>query len=176
MELTRELTSYEADEVSALVVSSDLTDTELLAAALSAPSVRVAGARIAHADLLPLFDHERAAFHSVFQPIVDLSSGTVVAHEALLRATTSSGAEVLPAPMFAAAEAAGWTHVLDRIGRTTALRDAAGWLGQDRLFINFEPGSIYRPEVCLRTTEQAAREAGLPLEQLVFEVTRRAGG
>jgi diguanylate cyclase (GGDEF)-like protein/PAS domain S-box-containing protein len=39
------------------------------------------------------------------------------------------------------------------------------------LFINFVPTSIYRPQVCLRTTEKAARDAGLRLDQLVFEVT-----
>ena len=58
--------------------------------------------------------------------------------------------------MFAAAAEAGWLHVLDRIGRTSAIRGAAGWLGDKLLFVNFIPTTIYRPEVCLRTTEQAA--------------------
>jgi EAL domain-containing protein (putative c-di-GMP-specific phosphodiesterase class I) len=39
------------------------------------------------------------------------------------------------------------------------------------LFVNFVPTTIYRPEVCLRTTAQAAVEAGVRLDQLVFEVT-----
>jgi EAL domain-containing protein (putative c-di-GMP-specific phosphodiesterase class I) len=39
------------------------------------------------------------------------------------------------------------------------------------LSINFIPTPIYRPEVCLRTTESAARQAGVRLDQLVFEVT-----
>ena len=37
--------------------------------------------------------------------------------------------------------------------------------------MNFLPTTIYRPQVCLRTTEQAAELAGLRLDQLVFEVT-----
>jgi EAL domain-containing protein (putative c-di-GMP-specific phosphodiesterase class I) len=45
------------------------------------------------------------------------------------------------------------------------------WLGNELLFINFVPTSIYRPEACLRTTERAARRAGVRLDQLVFEVT-----
>lgn len=56
--------------------------------------------------------------------------------------------------------AAGWLHVLDRIGRTTALRGAAGWLGDALLFVNFLPTTIYRPEVCLATTERAASRPG----------------
>jgi len=39
------------------------------------------------------------------------------------------------------------------------------------LFVNFLPTTIYRPEVCVATTERAAEQAGLRLDQLVFEVT-----
>jgi EAL domain-containing protein (putative c-di-GMP-specific phosphodiesterase class I) len=77
----------------------------------------------------------------------------------------------MPDVLFPAAEASGWTHLLDRVGRTTALRGAGPWLGDELLFINFVPTSIYRPEVCLRTTEAAADLAGVRLDQLVFEVT-----
>ena len=167
----RTLSSVEADEVRCLVVEGGLPDAALLAQAMAAPTLTVAGARVQHADLLPLFDDEHAAFHAVYQPIVDLGTGRTVAHEALLRAADPDGRPVMPDVLFPAAEAAGWTHVLDRIGRTTALHHAGPWLGEDLLFINFVPTSIYRPEVCLRTTEQAAQEAGLSLSQLVFEVT-----
>lgn len=171
-EARRELSSVEADEVRCMVVEADLQDGALLAQAMWAPTLAAAGARVAHADLLPLFDDEQRAFHAVYQPIVDLADERVFAHEALLRATDASGAPVFPDVLFPAAEQAGWTHVLDRIGRTTALRHAGPWLGDDDLlFINFVPTSIYRPQVCLRTTEQAAHEAGIRLDQLVFEVT-----
>jgi diguanylate cyclase (GGDEF)-like protein/PAS domain S-box-containing protein len=166
-----ELSSVEADEVRCLSLPPGTTDAALLGAAMSAPSLSEAGARVTHADLLPLFDAERASFHSVYQPIVDLADGRVLGHEALLRATDADGGPVFPDVLFPAAEAAGWTHVLDRVGRTTALRHAGPWLGEDLLFINFVPTSIYRPQVCLRTTEAAAKEAGLRLDQLVFEVT-----
>ncbi len=39
------------------------------------------------------------------------------------------------------------------------------------MFVNFLPTTIYRPQVCLATTERAAEQAGLRLDQLVFEVT-----
>jgi diguanylate cyclase (GGDEF)-like protein/PAS domain S-box-containing protein len=172
--LRRGLTSVEADEVRCLVLPTrpeEGDDTGLLAAAMGAPSLSAAGARVDHASLLPLFADEAARFHSVYQPIVDLSDGRTVGHEALLRAELPDGTLMYPDELFPAADAAGWTNLLDRVGRTTALRDAGPWLGDDLLFINFVPTSIYRPEVCLRTTEQAARQAGVRLDQLVFEVT-----
>jgi len=167
----RGMSAPEAEEIRAVLVQDEQGDA-LLALALTAPTLTQLDARVEHADLLPLFAQERTAFRSVYQPIVTLGAAepTVVGYEALLRAQGAEG-PVLPAAMFAAAERAGWTHVLDRIGRTTALRGAAGWLGDGLLFVNFLPTTIYRPQVCLRTTEQAAELAGLRLDQLVFEVT-----
>ncbi len=178
------LTSVEAVEVRCLVLASsdhadladlpDLADVAVLAQALTAPTLAAAGARLEHADLLPLFADEAGCFSSVYQPIRTLGDRRPVGYEALLRAVTPEGAAVMPDVLFpaAAAAAADWTHLLDRVGRTTALRDAGGWLPEDQLlFINFVPTSIYRPEVCLRTTEQAAEAAGIRLDQIVFEVT-----
>lgn len=171
-EARRELSSVEAEEVRAMVVDRpDLGDALLLRQAMSAPTLTAASARVEHADLLPLLTTSSAASISVYQPIVTLAQRRTIGYEALLRATTPDGAAVWPDVLFPAAEAAGWTHVLDRVGRTTALRDAGRWLGEELLFINFIPTSIYRPEVCLRTTELAARQAGVQLSQLVFEVT-----
>ncbi len=166
------LTSVEAGEVRAVVLGEEHGD-RLVAAAMRAPTLATLAARARHVDLLPLFDDEHGSFRSVYQPIVALggtAASGVVGYEALLRAR-SSVAELMPDALFGAAEQAGWLHVLDRIGRTTALRGAAGWLGSALLFVNFLPTTIYRPEVCLATTERAAKEAGLRLDQLVFEVT-----
>ncbi len=167
-----ELTGVEADEVRCIVLEpSCRPDLVLLSQAMTAPSLAAAGARVLHADLLPLFEDEQRSFYSAYQPIIDLADRRTVGYEALLRASDAAGDVVMPDRLFPAAESAGWTHLLDRIGRTTALRDAGPWLGDALLFINFVPTSIYRPEVCLRTTEIAAAEAGVPLDQLVFEVT-----
>ena len=168
----QELSSVEAGEVRCLVTGQpDLSDAELLGLAMTAPTLAAAGARLANADLLPLFADEEGSFFSVYQPIVTLADARTIGYEALLRATDAAGLPVMPDQLFPAAEAAGWTNLIDRIGRTTALRGAGEWLGDALLFINFIPTSIYRPEVCLRTTELAARAAGVRLDQLVFEVT-----
>lgn len=168
-----DLSVVEADEVRCLVLGgADLSEVALLRQALTAPTLSTARARVVHADLVPLFADEGRCFHSLYQPIVDLADRRTLAYEALLRGRAPDGAQVMPDVLFPAAEAAGWTHLIDRVGRTTALRDAGSWLASDELlFINFIPTSIYRPEICLRTTELAAREAGVRLDQLVFEVT-----
>jgi EAL domain-containing protein (putative c-di-GMP-specific phosphodiesterase class I) len=166
------LSSVEADEVRCLILDgTDVAGAAVVGRAMTAPSLSKAGARIKNTDLVSLFENEQRCFHSVYQRIVNLADRRVIGHEALLRADTLTGDTVMPDVLFPAAEAAGWIHLLDRVGRTTALRDAEAWLGDDLLFINFIPTSIYRPEVCLRTTEAAAERAGIRLDQLVFEVT-----
>lgn len=171
-EACRELSSVEADEVRCVVLDEPArSEAGLIARAMSAPTLSSAGARVIRADLLPLFEDERRHFRSEYQPIVTLADRRTIGYEALLRAEGSDGRPIMPDELFPAAEAAGWIHLLDRVGRTTALRDAGGWLADQMLFINFIPTSIYRPEVCLRTTELAASRAGVQLDQLVFEVT-----
>ncbi len=171
----QQLTAAEANEVHAVVLNDDDSDDAdaLLAAAFTAPTLAQFSARAVHADLVPLFADESNAFRSVYQPIVSLRPGdgdAVVGYEALLRATSPDG-PVMPKELFAAAAEAGWLHLLDRVGRTSAIKGAQGWLEDKLLFVNFVPTTIYRPEVCLATTAQAVVDAGLRLDQLVFEVT-----
>lgn len=180
--IASELTSVEREEIRVLRVANppgtagrqggfhELGGTGVLAGALRAPTLAQLEARATHGDLAALLADELARFYSVYQPIVRLDDGSIAGHEALLRASSPSG-PVMPDEMFAAAADAGWVHVLDRVGRTTALHGAQGWIGDDLLFVNFVPTTIYRPEVCLRTTERAAADSGLRLDQLVFEIT-----
>lgn len=39
------------------------------------------------------------------------------------------------------------------------------------LSINFLPNAVYKPDVCIRTTFEAAREYNFPIEKIIFEVT-----
>ena len=159
------LTPVEADEVR-LFFSTGAQPT--ITEALESRTLAAVAAQIRHAPLLGLLDDE-SAFYSHYQPIVDIVTGEPVAFEALLRADLA-GERVMPADLFSAAEESGRIHVLDRIGRESALRGAGGWLGDRSLFINFLPTSIYRPEVCLRTTMRAAQAAQIDPQRLVFEV------
>lgn len=162
------LSSTELGEARAVIVADDPIDP--LAAGLGAITLAELVARRHHRQLAALIA-DPTRFHSCFQPIVDLGSGDVVAYEALLRATADDGTEIGAAGLFPPAAATGVTHALDRIGRETAIRDAAPFIGDHQLFINFVPTSIYRPELCLATTEAAARQHGIALDRIVFEVT-----
>lgn len=170
LEIDAAMTATERDEARAVLLDDELTGDALVSAAMAATSVGQLAARVRSRHIIELADQPER-FRSRFQPIVDLDDGATIGHEALLRALDSSDRELPAAELFRAAEAGGWTTTLDRIGRETAIRDAAGWLGDDRLFINFIPTSIYRPEVCLATTLAAADRHGIDLRQIVFEVT-----
>ena len=79
------------------------------------------------------------AIRSVFQPIVDLDTGQVVAYEALARGP--QGPLERPDLLFAAARAAGRLADLDAACRTAAFRGAVdlGLLAPLTVFVNVEP-------------------------------------
>jgi len=126
--------------------------------------------------LLDVMAQERIETH--FQPIWHAATpDQVFAHECLLRGLAADGSVISPGAMFDVAERADLIFPLDRLARTTAVRNAAlrGVPGQ--IFINFTPSSVYDPRNCLRTTVQAVEEAGLSRDRIVFEVieTERIG-
>lgn len=167
-----ELSPTERSELRACFVDPAAPDTTLLGEAFGALTFASLAVRLRHPAVLAAMADQRA-FFAEYQPIVDLATGVTVAHEALLRARIDDR-RVMPDVLFGVAEAAEQIHVLDRIGRETAIGGAAGWLGTDSLFVNFVPTSIYRPELCLKTTEIAIDKAGIALDQLVFEVVESA--
>jgi len=104
------------------------------------------------------------AFSYAFQPIIDLQQRTVFAHEALVRGPAGEGAMSVLARVNDSNR-----YRFDQACRVKAIEVAARLGMQSRLSINFLPNAIYRPEVCIRTTLQAAREHGFPIEQIIFE-------
>ena len=109
---------------------------------------------------------------SVFHPIVDARSGTVFAHEALVRARDPQQDQVMGAgQIIEACEALNLQHQLDQQARRVAIRGAARWVdSRSTIFINFMPNTIYDPAICLRTTMEAAEEYRISPSRLVFEV------
>ncbi len=166
--MAERLSSPELEEMRALFVPED-GGGDQLELGLGARSLAMLVGQVRHRELVDFASDERR-FYSRYQPIIDLGSERTVAFEALLRATEDDGSERSAPALFGAAEEAGLTNLLDRIGREAAIRDAAPWLGDRDLFINFVPTSIYRPEVCLATTAAAARTHGVDVGNLVFEV------
>ncbi len=112
---------------------------------------------------------EHLCFH--LQPIVALRSGEVYGYEALVRAQWEG--QVLGAgPLLQAAAAHGQSRSFDARARRSAIEQLYPQLGpQQVLFINFAPGVVYNPNICLQTTFETCREVGADFSRLLFEVT-----
>ena len=105
-------------------------------------------------------------FDYAFQPIVDIHSQTFFAHEALVRGPNGEGAMSVLAQVNEHNR-----YRFDQACRVKAIK-AASELGiAEPISINFLPNAIYKPELCIRTTLEAARVHGFPLHNIIFEVT-----
>jgi EAL domain-containing protein (putative c-di-GMP-specific phosphodiesterase class I) len=105
-------------------------------------------------------------FSFAFQPVVDLATRQIVSHEALVRGPAGEGAGSVLARVDEANR-----YRFDQACRVKAIKTAVALGLQTRLSINFLPNAVYKPELCIRTTIEAARVHGLPLQRIVFEVT-----
>ncbi len=164
--LARELTGAETEAVR---IATDLPDDGVARTVrlLGAPTLAVELAR--RGVTVEVGVLAEAAFWSAYQPIVSLTDRSIVAHEALLRGEVD-GRQVGGGDLFFVAESAGWLDRLDRIGRESAITGAAPWLGDDDLYVNSNPTSIYRPQVCLASTERVVHDTGIDPARLVLEV------
>jgi EAL domain-containing protein (putative c-di-GMP-specific phosphodiesterase class I) len=95
---------------------------------------------------------------------------TIFGREALLRGLTAEGEIISPGQLFDIARNAGMLFFLDREARLSAVRNAAERRWREKLFINFNPTSIYSPDNCLKTTFQAIADTDLRPENIVFEI------
>ncbi|MCB5161093.1 EAL domain-containing protein [Marinomonas algarum] len=107
-------------------------------------------------------------FTMAFQPIVNIRTKTVFAQEALARGLNNESAFHV------------FQHVndnnryrFDQTCRVKAIKLAAQLnIQQDSfLSINFLPNAVYKPELCIRTTLNAAEEFAFPKEKIIFEFT-----
>lgn len=124
-------------------------------------------------DVLPALDHVLAdgAVTSVFQPIVDLVTGAVVAHEALARGP--EGPLHSPAVLFGAARAQGRLAELDAACRVAAFDGAVrhGILAPTAVFVNVEPEVLVSASLDDLLGIADRTPGGL---RVVLEITERA--
>lgn len=119
--------------------------------------------------LVEMLREDRLTVH--FQPIVSADGGEIFAYECLLRGIGGDGSLVGPGPMFDAARAAGLLFNLDRAARMKAITEAAGHGIRQKIFVNFNPTSIYDPAYCLRSTMKTVERSGVSPDRIVFEIT-----
>ena len=105
-------------------------------------------------------------FDYAYQPIVNLHDRTVFAHEALVRGPNGEGAGTVLSQVNAQNR-----YRFDQACRVKAIKTAAQIGIREKISINFLPQAVYKPEVCIRTTLEAARTHGFPLDRIIFEVT-----
>jgi EAL domain-containing protein (putative c-di-GMP-specific phosphodiesterase class I) len=108
-------------------------------------------------------------FTMAFQPIVDLSTGGIYAHEALVRGLAGEGAAEILGQVTEANR-----YAFDQKCRVKAIQTAAaaGLLETDaRLSINFLPNAVYSPLACIQLTLKTAAAIDFPTDRLIFEFT-----
>jgi diguanylate cyclase (GGDEF)-like protein/PAS domain S-box-containing protein len=108
----------------------------------------------------------------VFQPIVDLASGRVVALEALARWTNESGQQIPPDVFVPVAEETGMIGDLGRLVLRDAARQAAGWqdLGEIGIRVNASAHEL-RSRTYVDQVGDLLAESGLNPTLLGIEIT-----
>lgn len=103
-------------------------------------------------------------FAFAYQPIVDLRDRSIFANEALVRGVGGEGAISVLQQVSNRNR-----YRFDQRCRTQAIAGAVALGMQTHLSINFMPNAVYRPELCIRSTLEAARKHNFPLDRLIFE-------
>jgi EAL domain-containing protein (putative c-di-GMP-specific phosphodiesterase class I) len=107
-------------------------------------------------------------FHFVFayQPIVDVRTRSIYAHEALVRGPHGESANSVLSKV-----SDGNCYAFDQACRVEAIRGAAALGMKELLSINFLPNAVFQPAACIRTTFAAAERYLFPIDRIIFEVS-----
>jgi EAL domain-containing protein (putative c-di-GMP-specific phosphodiesterase class I) len=105
-------------------------------------------------------------FTMAFQPIVDLQSQQIDAHEALVRGSGDEPASIVLGQVTEANR-----YAFDQACRVKAIELASSLKLEGRLNINFLPRAVYEPKACIRLTLQTAERTGFSPNRLTFEFT-----
>lgn len=122
--------------------------------------------------IIQAIDNHRYETH--FQPIFSLDeqgNPSPFAFEGLFRIKDEFNNIVPPSHAFKLAEGSDLLFSLDLVARRSAVGHFRKSGLNGKLFINFNPSSIYDPSYCLRATASAINALGIRPEDVVFEIT-----
>jgi EAL domain-containing protein (putative c-di-GMP-specific phosphodiesterase class I) len=105
-------------------------------------------------------------FTMAFQPIITIQSKKIFGYEALCRGLNNESAFSVISQVNDDNR-----YLFDQQCRIKAIALAAKLNLDSMLSINFLPNAIYKPERCIRTTLDAAKKYGFPIENIMFEFT-----
>jgi EAL domain-containing protein (putative c-di-GMP-specific phosphodiesterase class I)/GGDEF domain-containing protein len=110
---------------------------------------------------------------AIFQPIVDLRSGTICGYEALSRPTSACPFKNV-SELFDAAEQERMLWGLEAVTRRLSLDAASNWPGDTQLFLNTTPQVFADPRFTQTLAEAVRQIPGLSTSRIVLEITERA--
>jgi diguanylate cyclase (GGDEF)-like protein len=110
---------------------------------------------------------------TLFQPIVDPRTRTIVAHEALTRGPSDSWLHA-PQNLFEAARRASLKVDLDFLCMQNAFKRFVAARVSGQLFVNVSPDTIYEDSMFAERFLGLARDAGLSVDRVVIELTEES--
>jgi EAL domain-containing protein (putative c-di-GMP-specific phosphodiesterase class I) len=107
-------------------------------------------------------------FKMAFQPIIDIANYRVWGYEALVRGVNGESAYSILSQV-----SEELRYRFDQAARVMAIETAGRLFPQQdlRLSINFMPNAVYEPSACIQKSLAAAKRAGFPHQNLMFEFT-----
>lgn len=110
--------------------------------------------------------------YTVFQPILDFKTGSILGWEALSRGPEKSSFHS-PVVLFETAEQLGRLFALEKVCRESAIRKVGQLVENKKLFLNIHPKTMADPEFTPGNTLELMQEVGLTPENVVLEITEQ---
>lgn len=109
---------------------------------------------------------------TVYQPIINMQSGSIMAWEALSRGPENSPFRS-PVMLFDLAEEMGMLFALERVCRENALKRTGRLAEGQKLFLNVHPRTLTDPGFTPGSTRHMIEDMGLQPDNIVLEITER---
>jgi EAL domain-containing protein (putative c-di-GMP-specific phosphodiesterase class I) len=154
-----------------ILTRSPLDTSHLLNEFLNAQPLHQMTTLVKHAWFFQVLASQQLFFN--YQPIFDLHTRRVVAHECLARARNDQGQQFNGQQLIDAALSMNLTREFDNLARSICLATLAQWNQPERpiFFINVLPNAIAHNPESLEQNFQQILDLGLRPEQIVFELT-----